>query len=191
TDKTIELLAKNTNLFDRLVYKKNGGKGSAIRLGFKHAAGDIIIIQDADLEYYPEDYAKILKPILEGKAEVVYGSRFKNAGFFPEKFRKVLPNYIGNKIISLLFSAMFLNHVTDMETCYKCMTKKVLKKILPELKADDFKIEPELSAQIIKKGFKITEVPIRYSPRIASEGKKINWKDGVKAIGAIIKYRLV
>lgn len=186
-DNTPEILKKNRKLFNILVRTLNKGKGHAVRTGFSKATGDIIIIQDADLEYDPNDYPKLLKPILKGKTKVVYGSRFLKTMSASKQRRIIFSYYIGNKFLSLLTSILFFHKITDMETCYKCFTKEVLKKI--ELKENDFRIEPEITTQIIKKGFKILEVPIKYNARKSNEGKKINWVDGGKAIFAILKYR--
>lgn len=166
-----------------LISKKNGGKGSAIRLGFKRAGGDIITIQDADLEYNPRDYIKLVKPILSNEYKVVYGSRF---------LKKHNPRYKiyfwGNKFLSFLTKILYANRITDMETCYKVFDKRVIKNL--DLKANKFDIEPEITAKILKQGIKIKEIPIDYKPRSIEEGKKINWKDGLQAIYTLIKLRI-
>ncbi|MGP0628595.1 glycosyltransferase family 2 protein [Nitrospina sp. 32_T5] len=169
----------------RVVYHdKNRGKGAALRTGFKNLTGDVIIIQDADLEYNPSEYGVLLEPILDGRADVVYGSRFLSG---PHRVL-FFWHYVGNKVLTTL-SNMFTNlNLTDMETCYKVFTKKVLDSIT--LKCDRFGFEPEFTSKIARKNFRIYEVPISYSGRDYSEGKKINWKDGVAAIWFIIKFRL-
>ncbi len=187
-DLTFKILQRNRKLYSKLLKKKNGGKGSAIRFGFKNATGDLIIIQDADLEYEPNDYPRLIKPILEGKSQVVYGSRFKDRKFTSNQKWGLWHHYVGNKMLSFLVSILFFRWIQDMETCYKCFTKEALSKV--RLKENDFRIEPEITTQFIKRRFKIIEVPIEYHYRDFSEGKKITTADGLLAIGAIIKYRL-
>lgn len=183
TDGTKEILKeKLEKQVNKVIYTKTIGKGEAVSKGIKEATGDIIIIQDADLEYDPMDYKKVIEPILQDKADVVYGSRFLNK----ENNKGYKKNYIANKFLTKLSN--YYNHlgVTDMETCYKAFKKDIFKKIkIKELK---FGMEPEITAKIAKEKFRFTEVPISYYPRTLEEGKKINFKDGIEAIKCIRKY---
>ena len=177
----------NKGNYKVILHDKNYGKGAAVRGGFKEAGGDIFLIQDADLEYDPEDYQLLLKPILDGRADVVYGSRF--TGHQPHR---VLYNshYVANRFLTF-FSNLFTGlNLSDMETGYKVFTAEAARKILPRLTSDRFGIEPELTAQVAKHNFRIYEVGISYHGRTYAEGKKINWKDGLAAIWHIIKFNL-
>jgi dolichol-phosphate mannosyltransferase len=171
-------------------HKKNKGKGVAIRTGLAKAKGDIILIQDADLEYNPSDYPRLLKPILSGHAKVVYGSRLKDypVRIFGKKRTPLISHYIGNKFLTFITNLLYSNGLTDMETCYKVFRKEALKGI--KIKAKRFDFEPEITAKILKKGLKIYEVPIKVRLRGYDEGKKISWKDGFIALWTLIKYRL-
>ncbi|UCC41202.1 MAG: glycosyltransferase family 2 protein [Candidatus Aminicenantes bacterium] len=165
------------------IQPKNQGKGAALRTGFSMAEGDIILIQDADLEYDPKDYPKLLEPLLDGRADVVYGSRFLGG---PHRVLYFW-HYVGNRIITTLAN-MFVNlNLNDMETCYKVFKRELLNKIT--LKSKRFGIEPEITIKFAKLKCKIYEVPISYSGRDYTEGKKIGWKDGVAAIFHIIRFK--
>jgi len=166
-----------------IYHESNRGKGAALKSGFSVADGDIVIIQDADLEYDPEEYPKLLKPILDGKADVVYGSRFTGEG--PHRVLYFW-HYMGNKLLTLLSNVFTNMNLTDMETCYKAFKREVLSQI--KLKENRFGFEPEVTAKIAQLNCRIYEVGISYSGRTYKEGKKINWKDGFRALWCIIKY---
>lgn len=186
TDGTRDILKSCNELADKIVFhERNQGKGAAVRTGLKAVSGDIIIIQDADLEYDPDEYSKMIGPILEGKADVVYGSRFM--GGEPHRVLYFW-HRVGNALITLI-SNIFTNlNLTDMETCYKAFRKEILDKI--QIEEDRFGFEPEITAKIAKLGCRIYEVGISYSGRTYEEGKKVGWKDGIRAIYCILKYNL-
>jgi glycosyltransferase involved in cell wall biosynthesis len=187
TDGTTELIrAEIEPLVDRVLYhERNRGKGAAIRSGLEHVTGDIVIIQDADLEYDPHEYPKLIGPIVEGKADVVYGSRFTGEG--PHRVH-LFWHYVGNRILTLLSNVFTNLNLTDMETCYKVFRAEVIRSI--RIRQNRFGIEPELTAKIARLRCRVYEVGISYYGRSYEEGKKIGWKDGVKAIYCIVRYGL-
>jgi glycosyltransferase involved in cell wall biosynthesis len=168
--------------FTLLLQPKNGGKGAAVRAGFQKVGGEIVVIQDADLEYSPEEYPSLIELICSGRADVVYGSRFLG------RHRVFLfTHYAGNLVLTLLTNILYNTMLSDMETCFKVMRVEVLRSMT--LKSNRFGIEPELTAKIFKRGYRVYEIPITYDGRGYSEGKKITWRDGVVAIWTLIKYR--
>ena len=183
TDKTPEVLRSlQGNSLILLRHEQNKGKGAALRTGFSKVTGDIILIQDADLEYNPEDYPALLQPILEGKADVVYGSRFLGG---PHRVL-FFWHYAGNRFLTLLSNILSNLNLSDMETGYKVFKKEVLNQI--KLKSNRFGFEPEFTIKIAKKKMRVYEVPISYYGRDYSEGKKITWKDGFAAIYALFRF---
>jgi len=168
--------------FKLLLQPRNRGKGAAIRRGFVEASGDIVVIQDADLEYSPEEYPDLIELICSGRADVVYGSRFIG------RHRVFLfTHYLGNRLLTGLTNMLYNTMLTDMETCFKAMRMEVLRSMT--LRSERFGIEPELTAKIFKRGYRVYEVPITYDGRGYEEGKKITWKDGVVAVWTLLKYR--
>ena len=166
-------------------HKHNRGKGAAIRTAITQATGDIVLIQDADLEYDPRDYPKLLQPIVEERTKVVYGSRFLGGPRKAMMYRHML----GNKLLTLITNLLYDSILSDMETCYKCFRREVLDSV--PLRARRFELEPEITAKILKRGYRIFEVPITYTGREYNEGKNITWRDGLPAVWALIKYRFV
>ncbi len=165
-------------------HEVNGGKGAALRTGFQHATGDIVIIQDADMEYDPADYPKVCEPILTRKTEVCYGSRFlAKTGRVEKEYRA---NHLANAFLTRLSNLFTRQKLTDMETCYKAFKREVIQSV--DIKENRFGFEPEITAKISDQGIRIAEVPISYRPRTVAEGKKIGFKDGLRAIFCILKY---
>ena len=165
-----------------LRHRENQGKGAAVRTALAEARGDLILIQDADLEYDPNDWPKLLDPILRGKARVVYGSRFTG-----ERKNMLPSHWVGNRLLSLVTNVLYSSTLSDMETCYKLFDAEVLEGL--SIVSNRFEFEPEITAKVLRRGHRIYEVPISYAGREPDEGKKITWRDGFGAIMALIKYR--
>lgn len=184
TDGTREILQNEYAAKHKLLlHQRNMGKGAALYTGFEHVSGDVVIIQDADLEYDPAEYGKILEPIIQGRADVVYGSRFLGGPHRAIYFW----HYAGNKLMTLLSNIFNNINLTDMETCYKAFRAEILKDM--KFKSQRFGFEPEFTAKVARRKLKIFEVPISYYGRTYEEGKKITWKDAITAVYCIIKYR--
>ncbi len=187
TDGTRELIRERLESHvDRVIYQpKNYGKGFALKTGFEHATGDIVLIQDADLEYDPRQYPILIDPIVNDMADVVFGSRFVGAG--PHRV-VYFWHYVGNRLLTLLSNMLTNINLTDMETCYKVFRREVIQSI--DIKEKRFGFEPEITAKIARKRVRIYEIGISYYGRTYEEGKKIGWRDGVKAVWCILKYNL-
>ncbi len=183
TDKT-GLILKEQKGIKFILHQKNLGKGGAFKTGLKQAQGEIIIVQDADLEYDPEDIKKCLEPILKGEAKVVYGSRELDK---KNRTRSGWLFFIGGKTVTWFCNLLYGSHLTDEPTCYKCFKTEIIKSF--DIENNDFAWEPEITAKILKQGFKIKEVPIKYFPR--KQGKKINYQDGIKALITLLKYKFI
>jgi glycosyltransferase involved in cell wall biosynthesis len=184
TDGTSAILDELQRELGFLLFKqpKNGGKGAALRRGFAAVKGDLVIIQDADLEYSPEEFPQLIELICQGRADVVYGSRFLG------RHRVFLfSHYLGNRVLTLATNVLYNTMLTDMETCYKAMRVEVLRSMT--LKSNGFGIEPEITAKVFKRGYRVYEIPITYDGRGYQEGKKITWRDGIVALWVLLKYR--
>ena len=185
TDGTSEVLdTEIAPLVSKVIHQKqNGGKGAALHTGFAAATGDIVIIQDADMEYDPNEYARVIEPICNDEADVVYGSRFAETKRYDDAYKQNIAANLFLTRLSNLFTGLKL---TDMETCYKAFRREIIQSV--ELKEKRFGFEPEITAKLASRKVRMAEVPISYYPRKVEEGKKINWKDGVRAIYCIVKY---
>ncbi len=182
SDKVLRAIEDSTIRVIR--HEGNQGKGAAVRSGLAEARGDLLLIQDADLEYDPQDWPKLIKPILDGKARVVYGSRFTG------ERKNMLPlHWFGNRLLSLVTNVLYSSTLSDMETCYKLFDAQVLEGIT--IVSNRFDFEPEITAKVLRRGHRIYEVPISYAGREPDEGKKITWRDGFSALKALIKFRFV
>lgn len=191
TDGTDKQLAKIKRKFKLFTHRQNQGKGAAILTGLSKSTGDLILIQDADLEYNPADYVRLLEPFKSKNVQVVYGSRLVN---YPLKLfgkhKTPMPTHlVANKFLTFLTNCLYGSRVTDMETCYKVIDRKLMVSL--RLVANRFDFEPEITAKILKKCVKIIEIPIKVKPRSYAQGKKIGWRDGLIAIWTLIKYRFV
>ena len=180
-EKAREFAKKNRNV--SVFGKKNSGKGSAVKIGLEKAKGTIIIVQDADLEYNPEEIPKVIAPILDGKADVVFGSRFKGKIIG----RQIWSHYFGNKLLSFATAVLFFHNISDMETCYKAFRRSVIEGM--KISSNKFDVEPEITAKILKRKYKMLEFPITYNARTFEEGKKIKISDGIIALKTLLKYR--
>lgn len=185
TDDTREVLQQEASAGDiKVIYREtNQGKGAAVRTALQHATGDILLVQDADLEYDPREYPDLLKPILENRSQVVYGSRFRGG---PHK-AMFFWHMVGNKFLTLLTNVLYNTILSDMETCYKVFTREVANKL--RLRSPRWGFDPEITAQILKRGYRIYEVPISYTGREFYEGKKVSWRDGFVVLWTLLKYR--
>ncbi len=180
TDKVLAALGDSTVRI--ITHEHNQGKGAAIRSGLAHAKGDLVLVQDADLEYDPDDWPRLLDPILKHKASVVYGSRFTG-----ERKNMLILHWIGNRFLSLVTNILYASTLSDMETCYKLFDRRVLDGIT--VVSNRFDFEPEITAKVLRRGYRIYEVPISYAGREPEEGKKITWRDGFGAVKALVKFR--
>lgn len=185
TDGTRDIIGRLEDSIVRLIYQpENGGKGTALRAGFEEASGDLIVCHDADLEYDPRDWVTMLRPLLEGDANIVYGSRFTG-----ERRNMMYWHWLGNRFLGFVTNVLYNTTISDMETCYKMVDAEILKGL--KLNAKKFDIEPEVTAKLLKAGHRIYEVPIRYAGREISEGKKISWRDGMPALWMLLRLRFV
>ncbi|HEB53241.1 MAG TPA: glycosyltransferase family 2 protein [bacterium] len=182
----LEELAQRPNV-TVILREQNRGKGAALRVGFAAARGDVIVVQDADLEYDPADYGRLLVPIVRGDADVVYGSRYLVDADEPDRERDSFYHYLGNRVLTFLSNLVTGLNLTDMETCYKCFRREALAGL--HIRSERFTVEPEITAKLARRDLRIWEVPIHYRGRKYADGKKIGWRDGVAALWAIVRYR--
>ena len=191
TGKKLQAFVKRNHWLKYYQHEKNAGKGAALKTGISQATGDYIVVQDADLEYNPEDINRLIDKLHNSDADAVYGSRLTEPPvLFGSNRTPILLHYFGNKFLSLVASLLYFTWLTDMETCYKLFPRSVVQKM--NLRARAFEFEPEITAKLLKRGLKIVEIPITTKPRGFEEGKKLNtWKDGRRALGTLLKYRFV
>ncbi|MDA8072609.1 MAG: glycosyltransferase family 2 protein [Actinomycetota bacterium] len=183
TDGTDKILAALEDSTVRVIgHRANQGKGAAVRTGLAAARGDLVLIQDADLEYDPDDWPRLLDPVLKGKARVAYGSRFTG-----ERKNMLPSHWIGNRLLTLVTNVLYRSTLSDMETCYKLFDRRVLSDI--DIRSNGFDFEPEITAKVLRRGERIYEVPISYAGREVDEGKKISWRDGLGALWALVRFR--
>jgi glycosyltransferase involved in cell wall biosynthesis len=185
TDATAEIVAGMDDPRLRLIEQpENMGKGAALRRGFAEASGDLVVVHDADLEYDPRDWRRMLEPLQEGAADVVYGSRFTG-----ERRNMMFWHWMGNRFLSLVTNVLYNTTISDMETCYKMIDTNLIRSV--RLEANRFDIEPEITSKLLRSGCRIYEVPIRYTGREIHEGKKISWRDGIPALLTLLKFRVM
>ncbi len=189
TDGSRDVIEKLSKKYVKIFQPRNIGKGAALKAGIKASTGDFVIFQDADLEYDPNDYKKLLKPILDKKTNISFGTRFVGQEFKPFGKHKTMhsTHWVGNKFLTFAFNSLYGTKLTDVEPCYKLFRSSILKSI--EVKTNRFEYDLELMCKLVKKGHKIIQLPINYSPRKFEEGKKINWKDGVIALWTMVWNR--
>ena len=184
TDGTDKILATLEDSTVRVLsHERNRGKGAAVRTALAHADGDLVVIQDADLEYDPDDWNRLLDPVLKRKALVVYGSRFTG-----ERKNMLPSHWVGNRFLTLVTNLLYASTLSDMETCYKLFDRRVLEGLT--IRSDRFEFEPEITAKVLRRGFRIYEVPISYAGREPDEGRKITWRDGLTALATLVRERL-
>lgn len=188
TDGSRNIIKRLGSKYVKVFQPRNMGKGAALKAGIKAARGNFIIFQDADLEYDPRDYAKLLQPILEGKASIAFGTRFSSSGILPKRQTMHPLHWVGNKGLVFIFNTLYGTRLSDVEPCYKLFTGKVLKSV--DVASNGFEYDIELMCKLVKRGHKIVQLPISFNPRTFEEGKKINWRDGIIAAWVMIKNRL-
>lgn len=190
TDGSREIIEKLGRKYVKIFQPENRGKGAALKAGIKAATGDFIIFQDADLEYDPKDYINLIHPILKNKTEITFGSRFVDQKFVIFGKNKIAhpTHYIGNKFLTIAFNILYGTKLTDVEPCYKMFKSSILKNV--SVASNGFEYDIELMCRLVKKGHRIIQIPIRYNPRGFHEGKKINWRDGIKALLVILEYKI-
>jgi len=190
SDRTAEILRQTPGV-RAFFHERNRGKGAALKTGISRSTGDLILLQDADLEYNPDDYPALLRPLLEGRAELVMGSRFllEKPRYFTKEGSPFFSHYLGNRAVIVLTNFLYGQRMTDYEGCYKVFTRKLIEST--PIEADGFSFDNELVCKSLRRGYQLVEVPIHYHPRLYSEGKKITWRDGIKMLWTILKWRFL